>query len=354
METGRPYREAARMPELPPRLRDLLARQDGVVTTAQLRANGVTQAALRWNAGRAWRVLLPGVLQLSRAEPRPRQRLVAGLLWAGERSVVAGPTAASLHGITAADPRDRVHLLVPAPLSSRRTGFAEVRRTLLHDDGVITRGPLRLSSPARAAVDAARVARTADLRTAILIEAVQRELTTVDDLAEWVHRLRPCDAARLRAPLEAAASGAWSVPEAELLDLLAGSTVLSDAWANPGLRTGGGRSLTTPDAWFDDVAMAVMLHSRRFHASPDDWDHTVEADGDLVAAGVVVVGVTPHHIRTAPTEALRRIERTHATASGRPRPDVVATPRHLQRAVVPGAQGHRRDLPPGIRRGAQQ
>ena len=324
------------MPELSPQLRALLARQDGVVTAEQLRANGVTEGALRWNAGRTWRVLLPGVLQLNRTTPRPRQRLVAGLLWAGDRSVLAGPTAAAQHGITAADPRDRVHLLVPAPLSSRCSGFAEVRRTLLHDEGVLTRGPIRLSSPARAAVDAARVARATDVRTAILIEAVQRELTTIDDLAEWVHRLRPRDAARLHAPLEAAASGAWSVPEAELLDLVARSAALPDVWANPRLRTADGRSLTTPDAWFDDVAMAVMVHSRRFHSSPDDWDDTVDADGDLVAAGVVVAAVTPHRIRTEPTDVLRRLERTHATASERPRPGVVATPRHLERAAVPG------------------
>lgn len=319
------------MPEFSSTLRDVLARQDGVVTRAQLRGSDVTDAAIRWNAGRRWRVLLPGVFLLTGHPPRPRQRLVAGLLWAGERSVLAGPTAAAQHGITSADPRDRVHLLVPAPLSSRRSGFADVRRTLLHDHAVVTRGPVRLCSPARAAVDAAGSARTTDARTAILIEAVQRDLCSVDELAEWVHRLRPRDAARLRAPLEAAASGAWSVPEAELLDLVTRSRRLPEVWANPRLETPDGTRLTTPDAWFDDVAMAVMVHSRRYHSSPDDWDDTVDADGDLVAAGVVVVGVTPHRLRTSGAEVLRRLERSHAAAGARPRPDLVATPRHLVR-----------------------
>lgn len=317
------------MPELSSTLRDVLARQDGVVTRAQLRENGLTDAAIRWNAGRRWRVLLPGVFLVSGHPPRPRQRLVAGLLWAGGRSVLAGATAAAQHGITAADPRDRVHLLVPAPLASRRAGFAEVRRSLLHDHAVVTRGPVRLSSPARAAVDAAWSARTTDARTAILVEAVQRGLCSVDELAEWVHRLRPRDAARLRAPLDAAASGAWSVPEAELLDLVASSRVLPDVWANPRLEMPDGTLLTTPDAWFDAVGMAVMVHSRRFHSSPDDWDDTVEADADLVAAGIVVVGVTPRRIRTCGTEVLRRLERSHAAAAARPRPAVIATPRHL-------------------------
>lgn len=337
------------MPEFSPTLRDLLARQDGVVTRAQLRSHGVTDAAIRWNGGRGWRVLLPGVFLLTREPPRPRQRLVAGLLWAGDRSVLAGPTAAAQHGITSADPRERVHLLVPSPLSSRRSGFAEVRRTLLHDHAVVTRGPVRLCSPARAAVDAARTARTVDARTAILIEAVQRRLCSIDDLAEWVHRLRPRDAARLHAPLDAAASGAWSVPEAELLDLVAASHVLPDVWANPHLTTAAGVPLTTPDAWFDDVGMAVMVHSRRFHSSPGDWDETVDADGDLVAAGVVVVGVTPHRIRTSGAEVLRRLERSHAVASARPRPDVIARPRRLA-PEAPSGRGQLL-LPPGSRRG---
>ena len=315
------------MPEFSKELHALIARQDGVVTRSQLVAHGVSPAAVRWNSGRAWRVLLPHVVVLSRETPRPRQRLVAGLLWAGERSVLAGTTAAAQHGITSADPRERVHLLVPPPLSSRRSGFAEVRRTLLHDDAVVSRGPIRLSSPARAAVDAARAAHSADTRTAILIEAVQRGLASVDDLAEWVHRLRTRDAAALRAPLEHAASGAWSLPESEVLELVAGSIVLSPAWANPRLERPDGSALTTPDVWFDDVAMAVMVHSRRYHAEGDDWDDTVEADADLVAAGVVVAGVTPHRIRSDPARVLRRLEAAYHAAAARPRPAVVARPR---------------------------
>ena len=131
-----------------------------------------------------------------------------------------------------------------------------------------------LSSPARAVVDAARVARGHDTRAAILIEAVQRGVTTIDDLHEWLLRLRPRDATPLRAPLAEAASGAWSVPESELLDLVATSTVLPDPWANPRLTGPAGERLTTPDAWFDDVAFAVMVHSRRHHSEGAQWDDT--------------------------------------------------------------------------------
>ena len=221
------------MADLPKALRDLCAGQRGVVTRTQLLDGGLTPAAVRWHAGRGWRVLLPSVYLLGRDEPTADQRLVAALLWAGPRSVLAGPTAARWYGITAAEPRGTVHFLVPQPQRSRSRGFAVVRRTLLHDPAVRRQGALRLSSPARAAVDAAHAARSPDARSAILIEVVQRRLATIDDVAEWVHRLRTRDSARLQAPLAAAASGAWSVPEAELLELMATSRELPEAWANP-------------------------------------------------------------------------------------------------------------------------
>ncbi len=243
--------------------------------------------------------------------------------------MLSGATAARLHGVTSADPLARVHVLVPAPRSSRTSGFADVRRTVLQDPGTVVRGPLRLSSPARAAVDAARVARTHDARSAILIETVQRGIATLDDLAEWVHRLRPRDAAPLRAPLAEAASGAWSVPESELLDLVAGSRVLPVAWANPMLTQPSGQALTTPDVWFDDVAMAVMVHSHRHHSQGRQWDDTVDKDGDLVAAGIVVAGLTPHRLRERPDAVITRLERAYLAAKARPRPDVRAVPRHL-------------------------
>ena len=189
--------------------------------------------------------------------------------------------------------------------------------------------------PGTGRVDAARVAPSEDTRSAILIEAVQRGLASVDDLAEWVHRL-PRDAAALHAPLEHAASGAWSTPESEVLELVAESSVLSPAWANPWLERPDGSALTAPDVWFDDVAMAVMVHSRRYHAEADDWDDTVEADADLVAAGVVVVVATPRRIRTDPARVLRRLERAYLAAAARPRPAVVARPRLVDRCRSAG------------------
>ena len=99
-------------------------------------------------------------------------------------------------------------------------------------------------------------------------------------------------------------------------------------WANAEVRDSSGRRLTTPDVWIDDVALAVMVHSRQWHADDLAWESAVEQDTDLQTARVIVVGVTPHSIRTRPRWVRARIETAYleARASG-VRANVVATPR---------------------------
>ncbi len=315
------------MKELTPRLRDLVSRQDGLATIAQLLDHEVSRAELRWRVGRTWQAVLPRVVLVGPGGMTARRRLIAALLWAGPRAVVAGPTAARWHGIQTAEPRGHVDLVVPATCDSRSVGFASARRSRLEDGDVRTIGALRLSSPARSCVDAALATRSQPTRAAILTESVHREVASLEDLAAWTFRLRPRDAHALQPALAAAASGAWSAPEAELLDLVATSATLPAPWANPTLFDGGGEPLLTPDVWFDEVAMAVLVHSHAYHSQGEDWSATVERDADLVAAGITVLGVTPDRIRRDGGGVLRRLERAHATAADRPRPPVRATPR---------------------------
>lgn len=71
-----------------------------------------------------------------------------------------------------------------------------------------------------------------------------------------------------------------------------------------------------------------MVHSRQYHAGALDWEATVESDGDLGAARVVVVPVTPGSIEREPVRVLERVERAYleAARSGF-RAAVTATPR---------------------------
>ena len=317
------------MTELPDSLTALLRTQAGVVTRRQLVSHGVSKDTIRWNAGRTWRVVLPCTYVIGSTLPSEHQRRMAGLLYAGSSAALAGATAARLHGLGNAEERGRIHVVVPGSRASRVRGFVSIRRSLLEDSAEVVRGGLRISSVARACVDAAVAERSARSRTALLVEAVQRNLTTVDELAEWCYRLRTRDVAAVLPALETAALGVWSVPEAEVLSLMESSALLPEALTNPRLVDATGRALVTPDLWLDDVALAVMVHSRQFHADGEQFVRTIERDGDLVAAGVVVVGVTPTSIRSDPTGVLRRIEATYAVAQRRPRPDVRATRRPL-------------------------
>ncbi|MFC7486676.1 hypothetical protein ACOCJ7_10595 [Knoellia sp. CPCC 206453] len=314
------------MKELPDALRALAAAQFNVVTRQQSLQRGLSKDAIRWNAGRHWRVILPNTYLLAPGHPSEQQRRMGALLYAGPSSALAGMTAAAVHGLMNANPRGRVDVVVPGSQASRQRGYATIRRSLLEDAGQVVRGGLRVSSLARACVDAAVDERSLRNRTALLVEAVQRNMTTVDDLAEWCYRLRSRDAAKVLPALDTAALGVWSVPEADVLDLMGSSALLPEPMTNPTLVDEAGRRLITPDLWLDDAAMAVMVHSKQYHADGEEFVVTVDRDGELVAAGVAVLAVTPTGVRRDPATVLARIEATYAAALQRPRPAVRAEP----------------------------
>ncbi len=184
-----------------------------------------------------------------------------------------------------------------------------VRRTRLVHERLVHRGPLRLSSRPRAVVDAAAVLPESAAR-ALIIDVVRRRLVRLDDVTHWVEVRQTHGRVRLRRAVQEAAAGAWSVPEADLAALVLTSRVLPTAWLNPGLEDVDGARLTTPDVWFDDVGMAVMVHSREFHAGALQWDATVTDDSELSSYRIVVVGVTPEQLAKDPPSVLRESRTT--------------------------------------------
>ncbi len=82
---------------------------------------------------------------------------------------------------------------------------------------------------------------------------------------------------RLNAALAEAASGAWSLPEAELARLLRRCRGFAGLMANPASPRTTASGSPRPDLWIDEVALAIMVHSRRFHSDVLDWDSTVDA-----------------------------------------------------------------------------
>jgi hypothetical protein len=314
---------------LPPHTAQLVDRQLGLATRRQLLDGGVTQGQIRWAVGRRWRVVLPKVLLLDSSLPSPQQRLMAALLLAGPDSWLAGPTAAALHGFPGCRITPPVHVLVPPHRTTRTVGWVQICRTYLLDERLVSQGPLRISCRPRALVDAAAACPDDAEVRALFIDAIHSRLVRVEDVVHWVEARESDGRRRLRGALAEAATGVWSVPEADLMRLLKGDGRLPEAWANPTLRDADGRRLTTPDLWFDEVALAVMVHSRRFHAGALDWEATVSDDEDLRSAGIEVVTVTPVSIARQQDDVLERVRNAYQRARGRPRPLHVAAERRL-------------------------
>lgn len=281
-----------RVVQIPEALSAVADEQSGLLTLAQLRAGGVSRAAVRWSLGRSWRLVLPRVVATFTGELDDGRRLVAAQLWGGPSAQLAGSTALRWHGRTEVPDDGMVRLLVSGGAATRREGFAVRRRTSRLDPRPWQRGPLTICSRARAVVDAAReLGSERDVR-GLVIGVVQQRWCRESDLRAEIEAGATRGSAMVRRALNEVSAGAWSVAEAEVLHELSMSDVLPRVWPNPRLVAADGTELPTPDFWIDDVGLAGQVHSRAHHERADDWEHTVETDALLAEHGVTVVAVT--------------------------------------------------------------
>ena len=313
--------------DLPPELEALLRLQDGLATRRQLREGGLSDDAVRWALRRRWRMVLPGVVAAFTGRLDEHQRLVAGALYAGPQAVLTGPAATRWHALSSVPRTDYLHFQVPASLSARSSGPVVVRRTTRPDDHAFWRPPLQIASPARAVADTARLLRTPDEVTALVLEAVQRGVSSVPALRHELEAGGRIGSGLLRRALAVAELGIWSLPESGLESVLARSPTLPPLMVNPQLHSLEGERLPTPDGWLDDVGLALQVHSLRWHALGAEWEGTVIQDSVFVEHGITVVAFTPQRITSDPQWVVRRVERIHAALVGRGRPSVVVGPR---------------------------
>jgi hypothetical protein len=312
---------------VPDDLLTLLEERRGLLTTAELRAAGVSRSSLRWHLGRTCTMPLPGVVAVFTGALDPFQRLVAAQLWAGPSAQVCSITAARWHGFEVPDD-GVVRLLVAAGSTARREGFAVRRRTKRLDPHPWVRGPLIVCSRARTLVDAARELRAPNDVRHLLVSSAQRRLVRERDLRHELEAGPVRGSAVVRRALDDVASGAWSVPEVDVLRELATSTILPRVWPNPVLAAADGTRLPSPDFWLDDVGLAGQVHSRSYHLRDEQWEGTVEADTLLGEYGIPVLAVTPSGFRRDPGGFRARVERAYLglLRSGA-RPDVRMAPR---------------------------
>ncbi len=318
------------------RMRDLLdavewvaGDQHGLITSAQLAEIGIQRSTLgrRVRTGGQWRRVLPATYCVSDEPLTVEQRETAALLFAGDGSVLTGASAMRRWGIkyVPADPAlAPVHVVIPIERHRKSAGFAVVERsqrppTVTNLDGA------PCATLARSIVDAAR--RITDRRTtrAFTLEAIQRGMVDLADLATELRHAQRRGTALLGDCLVEARAGVQSVPEAELRDFVARTNLPTPLW-NPRLYRANGEFLAQPDGLIEESMTVLEVESEEHHSKGEDWTNTLGRATRYGAAGLVVVHIVPALMRRNPSETLRIIRESHQYALTRPRPDVIVKP----------------------------
>ena len=109
----------------------------------------VTRGALRWN----YRAILPDVYLPAGARRSTLSRAYAAWLWTGRKGVIAGRTAAALHGVKCVE--DDAPIEIIAKPRRPQPGFV-VRNERLNSDEIERFGDMSITAPARTAFDLAK------------------------------------------------------------------------------------------------------------------------------------------------------------------------------------------------------
>jgi hypothetical protein len=323
-----------------------------MITSAQLREIGVPPSTItrRAQPGGMWTRVLPGVHLVGGGTPDRHQRETAALLYAGEGAVLTGLTALRRFGIRAGrlqettDDRrhpESVFVLVPHERRRLATSFVQLERSRSMPDAPLVRvaDGLALVPPARAVGDAARRMRDQSDVTAIVTEAIRIGLVTIDSLEAELHRGPVRGSGYLRVALDHGRARIWSAPEADLRTLIEPTELPVPRW-NATILTANGGFLAIPDAWFDEVGLAIEVDSREHHADGLSWERTLARQRRYAEHGVLVLPITPRDLRDSPDAVLRAIRRAYAAAAARPRPLVrLATPPTVSTAMLPPRWG---------------
>jgi hypothetical protein len=265
---------------------------------------------------RQWQAVLPSVYLTAPTEPSRRQMLIAALLYAGHRGAIDAADACRYHGLRSmAIDESVVHVVVPWGESARSRGFVVVRRS---DRPIVTVDTerLRYVDAATAVVVAARGMRRDRAAVAAISEALQRQVTTYDELLRAHIQGPPRGARIVSRALASLSTGAASAAEVDFLDLVALSAMLPAPLCNVLLRLPCGR-LISPDALFLTSAVIHETNGRRPHARADLFEDMQERHDVLTAAGFTVLHNSPRRLLRQPREVLSEVERCHVREDGR-------------------------------------
>jgi hypothetical protein len=271
--------------------------------------------------------VLPGIYCVTPDSLTIAQRELAGLLFAGDEACLTGLSALRRHGVRylPASLSGLVHTTIPITRHRKSAGFVIVERTQRVPTPTMIDG-MPSAPVARAVVDAGRrVISRRDTR-AMVLETVQRRMTTVDQLAYELRKAQRRGTALLNETINEARAGVRSAPEAEVRDFLVRAPIPEPLW-NPSLYLPDGSFLAEVDGLIVESMVAIEVDSREHHSVGDDWDDTVDRHTELTSSGLLVVHIVPSRFRANPRKYVERTVRAHQQGLGRRLPDIRVEPK---------------------------
>ncbi len=298
-------------------LADLCKMQHGVVSRAQLRSLGISDATISRMAGRGWRRVHPGVLASVTTRETYMQKLWAARLAVGDECVVSHEAAARLHRLTGFS-RAGVFLTAPHRTHHRvRGSFVHQIDDMFNHAGhrTLIQG-LQVSSVARTFVDLSTVAHPARLKVS-LDDALSHKRTSVGavgrvlaDIARPGKRgLEPI--ARALSAHQPAKAIAGSILERRLIDLLlqAGEPLPLGQVGLPSRGVIDG----IVDFMYPEALLIIEVDGRCWHARISALARDHLRDAEAAALGYLTLRPMYEHMNDDPHGVIDLIRRTRLT-----------------------------------------
>ena len=277
----------------------LARRQHGWVRRSQLLALGLGAEAIRHrtSTGR----LIPvyaGIYAVGHVPSNPVDQAAGAILACGPKAALSHESAATLWGWRKPW---RLPFHVIAPSGHERRGIIAHRSTALIRADFRTHLGVRVTSPARTALDTAPTLNDRQLRR--MLSDARHSYLTLDALIDVVERFpRHPGACTLERYVETS-------PRASRSDWEDGFPVfcVHHGLPNPilNVRVHG----YEVDAWFPDHKVAVELDGWDFHRDRDAFERDRERDAHLLQFGIETVRITWERIHTSPIREANRLHR---------------------------------------------
>lgn len=198
---------------------------------------------------------------------------------------------------------------------ARSRGFVVVRRTIA-PISVVATDLLRYVDPAAAVIAATRQMSSPRSVLAALSDALQRNVTTYDDLVRAHIQGPPRNSRLTDDALEHLAAGTRSAPDADFRKLARSSSILPEIEYNVWITRPIGRIMCV-DALIRSSAVIHETNGKGAHKREDLFEDMQERHDALIAAGFTVLHNPRRRLLTRGREVIAQVERCHLMYDGR-------------------------------------